>query len=130
MVGFVVDTPALIWFLTEPKKLGRQARRVLTQADAGRCLCYIPVVSLLEIWLLHERGRIRVGPAQILDALGAHPGYAVLPFDVHQAMEFGALPSIRDPIDRLVVAAARATGSQIVSLDDAVRGHGVEVVWS
>lgn len=129
MLAVVADTHALVWFLTEPKKLGKAAKKALTLADAGRCLCYVPVVSLVEMWLLHERGHIRVGPAQIVEVLGAHPGYALLPFDVQQAMEYGALPSIRDPVDRLLVAAARSTGSQIISSDEQVRGHGVEVIW-
>jgi PIN domain nuclease of toxin-antitoxin system len=129
MIAVVADTPALVWFLTEPKKLGKAAKKALTAADAGRCLCYVPVVALLEMWLLHERGSIRVGPAQIVEVLGAHPGYAILPFDVQQAMEYGALPSIRDPVTRILVAAARSTGARIISCDEQVLGHGVEVIW-
>ncbi len=84
----------------------------------------------MEAWLLHERGRLRVGPAQILDAIAGHPAYAILPLDVEQAIEFGALPTIRDPMDRLIVSAARVTGSRLVSGDDdALSGHGPEVVW-
>lgn len=84
---------------------------------------------LVEAWLLHERGRLRIGPAQLLDAIAGHPGYAMLPFDVEQAIEFGALPAIRDPMDRMIVAASRTTGSRLLSADDGLRGHGVEVVW-
>ena len=32
-----------------------------------------------EAWLLHERGRLRIGPAQILEAIAGRPGYGVLP---------------------------------------------------
>ena len=32
-------------------------------------------------------------------------------------------------MDRLVVAAARATGSRLVSVDDTLDGFGVERVW-
>ena len=87
------------------------------------------MLALVETWLLHERGRLRIGPAQLLDAMAGHPGYAVLPFDVEQAIEFGALPTIRDPMDRMIVAAARVMGSRLVSADPRLRGHGVEVVW-
>jgi PIN domain nuclease of toxin-antitoxin system len=44
-------------------------------------------------------------------------------------MEFGALPQIRDPLDRLILAAARATQSRLVSADEALGGHGVERLW-
>ncbi len=34
-----------------------------------------------------------------------------------------------DPMDRLVVAAARATRSAVLSIDDALDGFGVRRVW-
>ncbi len=36
---------------------------------------------------------------------------------------------VRDPMDRLVVAAARATRSRLMSADETLDGHGVERVW-
>ncbi len=48
---------------------------------------------------------------------------------MEQALTFASLVSIRDPIDRLVMAAARATGSRLVSNDEALSGHGVERIW-
>jgi PIN domain nuclease of toxin-antitoxin system len=129
MTTVVADTHALVWHLVAPRKLGKGARRAFAAADSGRWLCHVPVVSLVEAWLLHERGRLRIGPAQILEAIAGRPGYGVLPLDVEQAIEFGALPAIRDPMDRLIVAAARVTGSRLVTVDDSLEGHGIEVVW-
>jgi PIN domain nuclease of toxin-antitoxin system len=48
---------------------------------------------------------------------------------VEQAVEFGSLVGVRDPMDRLVLAAARVTGARIVSVDPALDGHGVERIW-
>jgi PIN domain nuclease of toxin-antitoxin system len=129
MVSVVADTHAVVWHLTDPGRLGRGARRAFEAVDAGRWLCHVPVVTLVEIWLLHERGRLRIGPAQVLDAIAGHPGYAILSLDTVQAMEFGALPRVRDPLDRLIVAAARATRSRLVSADGALDEHGVERLW-
>ena len=125
----LADTNALVWHLVEPKRLGRAARRALADADAGRRLCYVPVIALVEIWLLSQKGRLRIGPAQVLDVLSDHPGYSVLSLDVEQALEFGSLAGVRDPMDRLVLAAARVTGSRLVSVDPALEGHGVERIW-
>jgi PIN domain nuclease of toxin-antitoxin system len=129
VTAFVADTQALVWQLTEPRRLGRGARRAFAAADAGRWLCHVPAIVLVEIALLHERGRLRVGLAQVLEALGGHAGYAVLPLDIEQAVEFAALPRVRDPMDRLVVAAARATGARLVSRDRGLDVRGVERVW-
>jgi PIN domain nuclease of toxin-antitoxin system len=125
----VVDTHALVWHLLEPRRLGRAARRVLAATDAGRWACQVPAVTLVEVWLLHERGRLRVGPTQLLEVLAGHPSYSVLPLDVAQAIEFGALPGIRDPMDRMIVAAARVTGSRLVTADESLKTYGIETIW-
>ena len=130
MTTVVADTHALVWHLVAPRRLGKGARRAFAAADSGRWMCHVPAVSLVEAWLLQQRGRLRIGPAQILEAITGRAGYGVLPLDVEQAIEFGALPTIRDPMDRLIVAAARVTGSRLVTVDDSLEGHGVEVVWA
>ena len=129
MIALLADTHALVWHLTEPNRLGRSARRALIEADAGRRICYVPAITLVEIWLLSQRGKLRIGPAQVVDALADHPGYSVLALDVEQAMEFGSLIGVRDPMDRLVLAAARVTRSRLVSTDPALEGYGVERIW-
>ena len=129
MTTLVADTHAIVWHLTDPRRLGRAAKRLFAAADSGRAVCHVPVMCLIELWLLHERGRLRIGPAQVVDELAGHPGYSLLSLDLPQAMEFGALPAIQDPFDRLVVAAARSLGAKLLSRDEALEGRGVERVW-
>jgi len=129
VLEYLADTHALVWHLTEPRRLGKAARRCLASVDRGRSLCHIPAITLVEIWLLYERGRLRVGPAQILEAIAGHSGYAVLALDIEQAIEFGSITGIRDPMDRMILSAARATGSRLISRDDHLDGFGVERVW-
>lgn len=89
----------------------------------------MPIIAVVEISLLHERGRLRIGPSQVLAAIGAHPGYALLALDVEQALEFDRLPAVKDPMDRLILAAARVTGSKLVTVDDSLGDQGVEILW-
>lgn len=128
MNAFVADTHALVWHLAEPRRLGRAARRAFEGADAGRLLCRIPAICLVEVALLHERGKLRMGAAQVLEVVAGHAGYAVLPLDLEQALEFTALVGLRDPMDRLIAAAARASRARLVSADPAF-GRLVERVW-
>ena len=129
MLRLVADTHALVWHLTDPKRLGKAARRSFASSDRGRSLCYIPAIALVEIWLLYERGHLRVGPAQLLEVVAGHGGYAILALDIEQAIEFGSLSGVRDPMDRMIVSAARATDSRLISRDEALDGLGVERVW-
>jgi PIN domain nuclease of toxin-antitoxin system len=129
MRAVVADTHALLWHLTEPRRLGKAARRAFAAADRGRWCCHVPVVVLIETWLLHERGRLRIDPSHVLQQIADHPGYAILPLGVDQVMEFGALAGIRDPMDRLIVAAARALHASLITADEAFGGHGVATLW-
>lgn len=129
MPSVVADTQALVWHLFEPRRLGRAARRAFEAVDQERWTCHVPVTILVELWLLHERRRLRVAPAELLAMLARHPAYDVLPFDVEQALEFGALSSVRDPMDRMIVAAARATRSRLVTADEALTDLGIETIW-
>ena len=130
MAQLVADTHAIVWHLTTPRRLGAAAGRALAAADAGRSLCCVPAVALVEIALLKERGRIAIGVEDVLRVLAGHPGYAVLALDVEQAVEFAALAGVKDPMDRLVLAAARATRSRLVSADTSLDGFGVERLWN
>jgi PIN domain nuclease of toxin-antitoxin system len=129
MGQLVADTHAILWYLTAPRKLGAAARRAFQGADEGRALCCVPAIALVEIEMLRERGRVGVGVVDVLHALAGRPGYAVLALDADQALEFAGLVGLKDPMDRLMVAAARATGSRVVSVDDALDGFGVERLW-
>jgi PIN domain nuclease of toxin-antitoxin system len=129
VVRVVADTHAFVWHLTAPRKLGRGARRAFAAADEGRWLCCIPAVALVEIALLKERARTTVDVPAALRAIAGRPGYALLALDADQLLEFAALAGVKDPMDRLVLAAARATRSRLLSADESLGGHGVERVW-
>jgi PIN domain nuclease of toxin-antitoxin system len=89
----------------------------------------VPAIVLVEVAMLRERRRIEVAPADVLRALRGRAGYAVLALDAEQALEFGALVGVKDPMDRLVLAAARVCAGKLVSGDDVFDGFGVERVW-
>lgn len=129
MVRLVADTHAIVWRLTAPAKLGRAAQRAFEAADSGRWLCCLPAIVLVEVALLRERGRIGVRPEDVLRAVQGRRGYAVLALDAEQSLEFSALVGIKDPMDRMVLAAARVSGARLVSSDAVFDGHGVERTW-
>lgn len=125
----VADTHALVWRLTAPRKVGRAAARAFDAADEARWLCLVPAIVLVEVALLRERGRIGVGPAEILASIHGRSGYAVLALDAPQSLEFSARRGIGDPMDRLVLAAAAVSGARLLSSDGVFDGRGVERVW-
>lgn len=130
MQSFVVDTHTASWYLSAPNKLGREAKRVLTRLRRGNLRVYIPVIAVVELALLQERGRRVVGPAEIDVWVSEVDGLEVLPMDAAQAAEFALLPNLVDPFDRMVVAATRSTQSILITADERITGSNlVEVLW-
>jgi PIN domain nuclease of toxin-antitoxin system len=128
---YVIDTHALVFHLAAPRKLGKRARGVLRQVDTGKVRVLAPAAVLLEIALLHELGRVDLGLPEVLAAMEDTPALQFLPVDLAQVDVFAALTAIRDPFDRLIVSAARATGAKLISRDEKLQDLGVvSVVWA
>jgi len=125
-----IDTHALIWYLSRPKRLGRAAARLLREADAGRAEILVPAIVLIELTLLREAGRNVVGMPQVEALVAAQPAFKLQPLEMTQASEFVLLESLADPFDRLVVAAARGAGVPLITADMTIDQSAlVETIW-
>jgi len=126
-----IDTHALIWYLSRPKRLGRAASRFLREADAGRALVHVPAVVAIELSLLRDAGRkTAVGVLELEALLTAQPAFRLLPMDLAQAKEFALLQTVNDPFDRMVLAAARTSAAPLVTADVELTASSlVEVIW-
>jgi PIN domain nuclease of toxin-antitoxin system len=125
-----IDTHALVWYLSRPKRLGRAAARLLREADAGRVEILVPAIVLIELTLLREAGRNVVGVPQVEALFAAQPAFRLQPLEMMQAGEFVLLESLADPFDRLVVAAARVAGAPLITADTTIDESAlVETIW-
>jgi len=102
--------------------------RAFAAVESGKSVCLVPAIVLVEIALLHQRRRIDVSAPQIAELMTSQPGYPVLPIEIQQCLAFAALVGIRDPMDRLIAAAARVSRSRVLSADEAFDSH-VDRVW-
>lgn len=131
MARYVLDTHAVVFHLVAPAKLGRSARAALRRVDEGREEAWIPAAAIAEVSLLRELGRVHVGLPEIRTVLRDAPTIHFLPLDLEQLDEFAGLALLRDPFDRLMVAAARHLDAVMVTRDERIADSGlVEVVWS
>ncbi|MSP61519.1 MAG: PIN domain-containing protein [Myxococcales bacterium] len=128
---YVLDTHTCVFMLVAPKKLGAKARAAIAQIEEGRADGLLPAVAVAEILLLRGLGRTDLGVADIRAAINANPTFQLLLLDLPQLDEFAALASIRDPFDRLIVAAARSQGAALITRDGPITETGlVETIWS
>ena len=125
----LLDTHALLWWLTGDPHLSAAARRVIGQTSA---MAFVSAASAWEIATKVRLGRLD-DPQGVTDSLGAHiraQGFRELPITLEHGRRAGKLPGPhKDPFDRMLIAQAQSEGLAIVSNDEAFDPYGVVRVW-
>jgi PIN domain nuclease of toxin-antitoxin system len=121
-----LDTHAASWLAHGPRRMGRDAIRLIQRAE----LLISPMV-LIELEYLREIGRLKLPGKDVLLKLQQELGVRLcdLPFaDVARA----ALDEkwTRDPFDRVIVAQAKVNGlAPLISSDEQIAEHYPRTVW-
>ena len=122
----LLDTHALLWYLTTPEKLPAAAHRAIRAADNE---VYASLASAWEISIKVAIGRLdfdaqsleRALPAVGVEALGIRLQ--------HTARVADLPPHHRDPFDRMLVAQALCESMILVSRDRELSKYGVKLLW-
>lgn len=129
----VLDTHALLWWVSESKRLSAKARRAIRAATA-RAPAAASTISVLEIAAAVRRGRLEL--AAPLDGwladLRLLPELRFEPVSVEISRRAGtfddSLPG--DPADRIIAATAIALHARLVTADENLRRIAeVRAVW-
>ena len=133
MKRYLADTHAVVWFAAgREAKLGRAARRAFDGCAAGRSQIVISVVTLWEVALLHDDGKLKLdaGFAGWCAALEAQQGFLIEPLLRADVIEARALADLRDPHDRLIAGTALRLGVPLLTLDARMSEHAqLKTVW-
>lgn len=117
----LLDTHAWIWAAAdEPGKLGPKTRRLIARAAAAGTLL-VTTASVFEITALATAGRLRLNQSAekwIRDSV-VRGSLRVVGIDMDIAIDAGQIPSsaLADPIDRMLVASARAYDVPLITRD-------------
>lgn len=118
----LLDTHAIIWWLTDSPRLGKEARALFTQNDVDLCAS---IASLWEIAIKRRTGKIEA-TASLVAAHLADAAVPVLPVEVTHLTMLEQLPLLhRDPFDRMLVAQALVTTATILTADTLIADYGV-----
>lgn len=126
MTTLLLDTHALLWWLSEDDRLPTSMREEL-ENPANDVMA--SAVSAWEISIKTKIGKL-TAPVGLMASV-EQTGLRWIPVEPAEAYEAGQLPlHHRDPFDRLLVSQAMARSARLVSRDERLDEYGVERIWA
>jgi PIN domain nuclease of toxin-antitoxin system len=121
----LVDTQALLWWLTDDAALSVAAREAL--ADPAN----EPLISTASVWeIAIKRALGKLTAPDDLPDLINDEGFSWLPVAPLHAWQVRELPPHhRDPFDRLLIAQAMTEQLPIITADASFADYAVEIRW-
>jgi PIN domain nuclease of toxin-antitoxin system len=122
----VLDTHALLWWVSDPTLLSRPAKKAIEAAVKSSAV-HVSCISSWEIALLVERDRLRLS-LDVRDWLyrcEALPFITFVPVNNAIGVESVRLRDFphSDPADRIIAATAMSLGAILVTKDENLRGY-------
>ena len=119
----LLDTHALLWWLSDDPKLGEHARGLIT--DSANDIL-VSAVSLWEILVKVRAGKLTADIREILCEMNAQ-GFELLDIRTTHFLELATLPvHHKDPFDHLLIAQAVAERATFLSEDGYTPRYSVQ----
>ena len=127
----LLDTCALLWLTSDPRKLPSQVRAVLSAPGAQVC---VSAVSAWELGLKTVKGKLAL-PKPLADWFPAVcRRYALEEIPVTSALAIHAVelpPLHSDPFDRLLIATAQARSLTLLTPDSVIHRYpDLKCLWT
>ncbi len=130
MNGYVTDTHALFWYLTNSPQLGSNASRAFDEADAGAAMIYVPAIVLAELYYVNEKRGRPLDFAAEYARLSSGGQFVLLPFAPDDVLEFDAAQTVPEMHDRMIVVSARRLGLPCLTRDSEITASSiVATIW-
>jgi len=129
-VHYVADTVALVRHLRKHRRLGKQARGILREADAGKHTVYISAVTLMEILYLSEAQRIDVKLPEVIALISGSSNYVIVPIDANIVLAAAGVDDVPELHDRILVGTAKYLQAPLLSGDPILaKSKHVQTIW-
>ena len=125
----LLDTHALLWWLTNDPSLSTKARRFIQEPHNT---VLVSAASAWEIAIKVRLGKLRSAEELVGDfsVRMDREGFEELPISADDAIRAGLLPANHsDPFDRMLIAQAQAGSIPVVTNERAFDVYGVRRLW-
>ncbi len=127
---YVVDTNAVIWYLTNSKKLSLRASEIFTAAEQGKTQLYISSITIAEMYYANQKWALFDDFTQIYNALSSSTYFIFVPFYANEVLDFDRDFNVPEMHDRIITGVARRLNASLVTSDPLIKSSGIaHVEW-
>jgi PIN domain nuclease of toxin-antitoxin system len=127
---YVVDTHALIWYLTGDKRLSPIGRAIFDAAKQHQTRLVISAISIAELYYANKKSQLFPNFAQIYQNLKSESYIEIVNFVADDVLDFDQDSAVPEMHDRIIAGLARRIGAPLLTHDPAIMASGfVQVVW-
>lgn len=127
---YVVDTNALIWYLMDDSKLGKQAGEVFSAAERGETRLVISAIVMAELYYADKKFSLFADFRTLFHRLQAAPYVRFLPFEADQVLDFDRNKAVPEMHDRIIAGISRRLNAPLIASDPKIIEAGVaKIVW-
>jgi PIN domain nuclease of toxin-antitoxin system len=120
----LLDTHALLWWLSDDSRLGEVTRQVISNP---RNQVFVSAASTWEISIKKTIGKLSA--PDDMDAIVEDEGFDKLPITLFHGDQAGQLPEHhKDPFDRMLIAQAQSEGLIIVTNDEKITRYNIRTM--
>jgi PIN domain nuclease of toxin-antitoxin system len=127
---YVVDTNALIWYLTDHPRLSKQAGAIFEAARRGEAQLIVSAISVAEIYFSDKKFGHFADFAAVYSALKSRPEFEFLSFHPDDVLDFDQDAAVPEMHDRIITGLARRLGVPVLTNDPQIVQSGlVKAEW-
>ena len=127
-MNLLVDTHALIWFITDNNKLPINTKKFIESNDND---CYVSIATFWEIGIKNSIGRLDLNSdLQKIFRIIEESGFDILPITTNHILQNADLKFYhQDPFDRIIIAQAMVEKMTIITKDTQFKNYNIPKVW-
>ncbi len=118
---YLADTVALILHIAKEKRLGKQAKKILFEADQGVHRIYVSPISYMEILYLSEKNRIGIDLQKVINFVGKVDNYCEIPITGYLITIAQTIDDVPELHDRILAASAQFLDVPIITSDKVIQ---------
>lgn len=135
MEQYIIDTHALLWYISADTRIGTQAKSVIEKAEAGEVKIIVPAIVLIEAIDVIKKGKIIYNIDELLEKIYQRNNFIVknLDFDIIHLFKNYISPPITnlklDSHDKIIIVTSQFFGNIPILTKDEDISKVTTTIW-